>query len=335
MIGPNADRVEALFGCYSFVNHVIPQHPGTATGIVVADRARGARRGVARRRARRRAAAARSTTTTSPASRMPCAAAARSDVAVVVVGDHAGPLRPRHRRGGLRPRRPRAARGPAPARRGRARHGHAGGPRAAHRPALRRRLGAGALCRRGAGVLPRRGGRPARSPGVLSGRVNPSGRLPVSLPRSAGAQPYTYLHPAARRGRRRHQPADHAGPARSGTGCRTPRSGTTTSRCTRRYRPASRWWPGCGSPTPATGAGPTSCSSTAATSSARSPARWPSCSASTGSTSRPGESAEVDLHGADRPAGLHRPDLAPRGRARRVEVWVGPSCAERETEGAH
>ncbi|HET7821641.1 MAG TPA: fibronectin type III-like domain-contianing protein, partial [Ornithinibacter sp.] len=32
--------------------------------------------------------------------------------------------------------------------------------------------------------------------GVLSGRVNPSGRLPVTLPRSVGAQPYTYLHPA-------------------------------------------------------------------------------------------------------------------------------------------
>src|SRR4029079_12762934 len=32
--------------------------------------------------------------------------------------------------------------------------------------------------------------------GVLSGRVNPSGRLPVSLPRPAGAQPYSYLHPA-------------------------------------------------------------------------------------------------------------------------------------------
>jgi hypothetical protein len=31
--------------------------------------------------------------------------------------------------------------------------------------------------------------------GVLSGRVNPSGRLPVSLPRSVGAQPYSYLHP--------------------------------------------------------------------------------------------------------------------------------------------
>jgi beta-glucosidase len=31
--------------------------------------------------------------------------------------------------------------------------------------------------------------------GVLSGRVNPSGHLPVSMPRSAGAQPFTYLHP--------------------------------------------------------------------------------------------------------------------------------------------
>ncbi len=31
--------------------------------------------------------------------------------------------------------------------------------------------------------------------GVLSGRVNPSGRLPVTLPRSSGTQPYTYLHP--------------------------------------------------------------------------------------------------------------------------------------------
>ena len=31
---------------------------------------------------------------------------------------------------------------------------------------------------------------------MLSGRVNPSGKLPVSLPRSAGAQPYSYLHPA-------------------------------------------------------------------------------------------------------------------------------------------
>jgi beta-glucosidase len=32
--------------------------------------------------------------------------------------------------------------------------------------------------------------------GVISGRVNPSGRLPVSLPRSVGSQPNSYLHPA-------------------------------------------------------------------------------------------------------------------------------------------
>ncbi|GKQ34328.1 glycoside hydrolase family 3 N-terminal domain-containing protein [Streptomyces sp. A012304] len=31
--------------------------------------------------------------------------------------------------------------------------------------------------------------------GVLSGRVNPSGRLPVSVPREAGGQPWTYLQP--------------------------------------------------------------------------------------------------------------------------------------------
>ncbi len=31
--------------------------------------------------------------------------------------------------------------------------------------------------------------------GVLSGRVNPSGRLPISVPRQPGGQPYTYLAP--------------------------------------------------------------------------------------------------------------------------------------------
>ncbi|QQQ78615.1 glycoside hydrolase family 3 C-terminal domain-containing protein [Saccharothrix sp. 6-C] len=31
--------------------------------------------------------------------------------------------------------------------------------------------------------------------GVLSGRVNPSGRLPVQVPRGSGGQPTTYLHP--------------------------------------------------------------------------------------------------------------------------------------------
>ena len=42
--------------------------------------------------------------------------------------------------------------------------------------------------------LPGEEGGPALA-GVLSGRVTPSGKLPVQIPRRAGAQPSTYLHP--------------------------------------------------------------------------------------------------------------------------------------------
>ncbi len=35
LVGPNADRVEAMFGCYAFANHVLPQHPGVPVGIEV------------------------------------------------------------------------------------------------------------------------------------------------------------------------------------------------------------------------------------------------------------------------------------------------------------
>ena len=56
--------------------------------------------------------------------------------------------------------------------------------------------------------------------GVLSGRVNPSGRLPVSLPRSAGAQPYTYLHPALGGDGDVTNLSTSPRPCRSGTGCR-------------------------------------------------------------------------------------------------------------------
>ena len=42
--------------------------------------------------------------------------------------------------------------------------------------------------------IPGEEGGPALA-GVLSGRVTPSGKLPVQIPRSAGAQPSTYLHP--------------------------------------------------------------------------------------------------------------------------------------------
>mgnify|MGYP003447475050 CR=1 FL=1 len=34
VIGPNADRPQALFGAYSFLNHVLAHHPGTDSRIV-------------------------------------------------------------------------------------------------------------------------------------------------------------------------------------------------------------------------------------------------------------------------------------------------------------
>ena len=107
--------------------------------------------------------------------------------------------------------------------------GHARRAGPAHRPAVRGRLGA----RRGARPWCRRSS-PARraaapSPGVLSGRVNPSGHAagqPAALRRRAAV---LLPAPAAGRGRRRHQPAHHARRCRSGTGCRTRRSRTPTS----------------------------------------------------------------------------------------------------------
>ena len=33
VIGPNADRAEALFGCYSFLNHVLAHHPEVEVGF--------------------------------------------------------------------------------------------------------------------------------------------------------------------------------------------------------------------------------------------------------------------------------------------------------------
>jgi beta-glucosidase len=193
VVGPNADRAEALFGCYSFVNHVIPQHPGTPVGIVVPTV---------------RAALAAEWPGTDITFARGCEvddddvsgiaeaveAAEGSDVAVVVVGDHSGLF-------------------------GRGTVGEGCDRDDLELPGVQRRLVEAVLdsgtpvvlvlltgrpyavdwaLDRCAAVLqaffPGEEGAPAIA-GVLSGRVNPSGRLPVSLPRSAGAQPYTYLHP--------------------------------------------------------------------------------------------------------------------------------------------
>ncbi len=69
VIGPNADRFEPLFGCYSFANHVLSQRPGVELGFQADSAARGMKDefgevdGCARLR--------RLTTTTAPASTPP------------------------------------------------------------------------------------------------------------------------------------------------------------------------------------------------------------------------------------------------------------------------
>jgi beta-glucosidase-like glycosyl hydrolase len=194
VLGPNAGRVEALFGCYSFVNHVIPQHPGTAAGIVAptVHEALAAEWPDAEVTVVAGCAVDDDDVTGIPDA---VAAAARCDVAVVVVGDQSGLF-------------------------GRGTVGEGCDREDLELPGVQRRLVeavldtgtpvvlvlltgrpyavAWALDRCAAVVqafFPGEEGGPAVA-GVLSGRVNPSGRLPVTLPRSAGAQPYTYLHPA-------------------------------------------------------------------------------------------------------------------------------------------
>lgn len=208
VLGPNADSSEALMGCYSFVNHVLAHHPGTPAGIELPTVL-----------ASLREAFDAAGTGTEVVHAVGCAvdgddtsgldeavaAAAGADVAVVVVGDEAGLF-------------------------GRGTVGEGNDVESLDLPGVQRRLVEEVVATGTPVVLVLLTGRPyaigwalddlpatgADGPGrpaavvqgffpgeeggravadVLTGAVNPSGRLPVSLPRAAGAQPYSYLHP--------------------------------------------------------------------------------------------------------------------------------------------
>ena len=196
VIGPNADAAEALMGCYSFANHVLAHHPEVPLGFEIPS---------LREALRSELPAAQLTHVAGCAvegedrSGMDAAvtAASAADVVIAVVGDRAGLF-------------------------GRGTVGEGNDVESLALPGVQRELVEAAVGTGTPVVLVVLSGRPyaldwalegALAPaavvqaffpgeegapaiaGVLSGRIDPSGRLPVSLPRSAGAQPYSYLHP--------------------------------------------------------------------------------------------------------------------------------------------
>ncbi|WP_243696225.1 glycoside hydrolase family 3 protein [Labedella phragmitis] len=196
VIGPNADSSEALMGCYSFVNHVLAHHPGVEAGIelpTVLESLRDELDGSVVSHAVGCAVEGDDRSGFAEAQ----AVARDADVAVVVVGDRAGLF-------------------------GRGTVGEGNDVESLELPGVQRELVEAVQSTGTPVVLVLLTGRPyaigwaldtADAPaavvqaffpgeeggralaGILSGRVHPSGRLPVSLPRSAGAQPFSYLHP--------------------------------------------------------------------------------------------------------------------------------------------
>ena len=193
VIGPNADRQGALFGCYSFLNHVLAQHPGVEAGFEAPTVVEALRKELGEDRVVAvRGCGVDDEDRSGFAEAV--AAAQDADVAVLVLGDHAGLF-------------------------GRGTVGEGCDRDSLELPGVQRELAEAVLATGKPVVLVLLTGRPyaigwavqqcaavlqaffpgeeggSAIAGILSGRVNPSGKLPVSLPRSAGAQPYTYLHP--------------------------------------------------------------------------------------------------------------------------------------------
>ncbi|MCG7207421.1 glycoside hydrolase family 3 N-terminal domain-containing protein [Streptomyces arenae] len=192
LVGPCADDPNAFFGCYSFPNHVLPHHPGYDNGIETLS-------------------LLKAVTIELPATRITyeqgCPVkdidrsgfdaaveqARRADVCVAVVGDRAGLF-------------------------GRGTSGEGCDAEDLSLPGVQDELveallatgtpvvllvvsgrpyALGAYADRAAAVVqaffPGEEGGTALA-GMLSGRVTPSGKLPLQVPRNGGGQPSTYLH---------------------------------------------------------------------------------------------------------------------------------------------
>lgn len=197
LIGPNADRTDALQGCYSFANHVLAHHPGVENGFeipTVREALVAALPDAEIVHVRGSEVEGDDRSGFAEAER----AASDADVAIVIVGDQAGLF-------------------------GRGTVGEGNDVESLDLPGVQRELVERVAATGTPVVMVLLTGRPyaigwaldtgearpgavlqAFFPGeegataivdVLTGAVSPSGRMPLSLPRSAGAQPYTYLHP--------------------------------------------------------------------------------------------------------------------------------------------
>jgi len=193
VIGPNADRTAALQGCYSFQNHVLAHHPDSPVGIDMPT----VREAIAARYEVAYASGCDVEGDDRSGFEEAAALAAASDVAVVVVGDQAGLF-------------------------GRGTVGEGNDVSSLELPGVQRELVERLVETGTPVVMVLLTGRPyavqwaldgdrrpaavlqAFFPGeeggaaiarILSGDVSPSGRLSVSIPQSAGAQPYGYLRP--------------------------------------------------------------------------------------------------------------------------------------------
>ncbi|MEU9348953.1 glycoside hydrolase family 3 N-terminal domain-containing protein [Streptomyces sp. NPDC048278] len=192
LVGPCADDANAFFGCYSFPNHVLPHHPGHDNGIAVCSL---------------REALVSELPGTRIGYEQGCpvkdvdrggfdaavAAARRAEVCVAVVGDRAGLF-------------------------GMGTSGEGCDVEDLALPGVQDELVEALLATGTPVVLVVVSGRPyalgryagraaavvqsffpgeeggSALAGVLSGRVTPSGKLPVQIPRTPGGQPATYLH---------------------------------------------------------------------------------------------------------------------------------------------
>jgi len=194
LIGPNADSTDALMGCYSFANHVLAHHPSFPLGFSLPT----VREALVERFGEIAYAEGCTVEGTDLSGLDTAAALARdAEVAIVVVGDRAGLF-------------------------GRGTVGEGNDADSLDLPGVQRQLVEAVVATGTPVVLVLLTGRPyaldwaldtaggpaavlqAFFPGeegapalaaLLAGDATPSGRLPVSLPRSAGAQPYSYLHP--------------------------------------------------------------------------------------------------------------------------------------------